>query len=659
MTSVPMIYPFTAVVGQDEARSALLLCAVNPRIGGVLLSGEKGTAKSTVVRGLAELFPGRVMRTLALGATEDRLVGGLDLEATLATGRPVLQPGLLSEVDGGVLYVDEVNLLDDHLVDLVINACAGTVRVEREGLTATLASRFVLVGTMNPEEGALRPQLLDRFGLCVEVHGEADPDTRAEIIRRRLDHDADPTGFARRWQDDQERQAAAIGRAQRIVDQIALNRTVTELIGSLCRHNHVAGHRADVVMAEATRAHAALAGRRTATEDDVLAISEMVLRHRRRDETPSDPPPPPEPPQQEQPENQQPNQPDQRPDQPGHDPSDDVENGSQDEDDAPPTSSQDDQQRDDHADPDDQTDQTNQQPNPGEQVAAVGDPFAIRPLEPGQDRLARRASGRRLRTRSKDRRGRYISARPTTVPDDLALDATLRAAAVHQRSRRADPSRPAMAVHVEPGDWRAKVRTGRSASCVILVVDASGSMGSRGRMTASKGAILSLLLDAYVKRDRVCLIGFRRDRAEVLVPVTSSVEVAQRGLAELPVGGRTPLAAGLVTACEVVRPLLLKDPGLRPLLVLVTDGRGNVGLDGKPNSRATDEALKVADEIGADRRLSWVVIDTEDPRGIQLSRANDIATALGGPCLRIDDLRADDLVNVVSQLDPTQPRKDR
>ncbi|WP_143483410.1 magnesium chelatase subunit D family protein [Cutibacterium avidum] len=653
-----MTYPFTAIVRQDETKLALLLCAVNPRIGGVVLSGEKGTAKSTVVRGLAELLPSQVMRTLALGATEDRLVGGLDLEATLTSGRPVLQPGLLSEVDGGVLYVDEVNLLDDHLVDLVIDACAGTFRVEREGLTATLASRFVLVGTMNPEEGALRPQLLDRFGLCVEVHGESDPDTRAEIIRRRLDHDADPSGFARRWQDDQERQAAAIGRAQRIVDQIALNRTVTELIGSLCRHNHVAGHRADIVMAEATRAHAALAGRGIATEDDVLAVSEMVLRHRRRDETPSAPTRPPEPQQQEQSEDQQPNQPDHQSDQPDRDPNDDVENRFQNEDAAPPPGSQDDQQRDDHADPDDQTDQTNQQPNPGEQVAAVGDPFAIRPLEPGQDRLARRASGRRLRTRSKDRRGRYISARPTTVPDDLALDATLRAAAVHQRSRRADPSRPAMAVHVEPGDWRAKVRTGRSASCVTLVVDASGSMGSRGRMTASKGAILSLLLDAYVKRDRVCLIGFRRDRAEVLVPVTSSVEVAQRGLAELPVGGRTPLAAGLVTACEVVRPLLLKDPGLRPLLVLVTDGRSNVGLDGKPNSRATDEALKVADEIGADRRLSWVVIDTEDPRGIRLSRARDIAAALDGPCLHIDDLRADDLVNVVCQLDPTAPRKD-
>ena len=650
-----MTYPFTAIVRQDETKLALLLCAVNPRIGGVVLSGEKGTAKSTVVRGLAELLPSQVMRTLALGATEDRLVGGLDLEATLTSGRPVLQPGLLSEVDGGVLYVDEVNLLDDHLVDLVIDACAGTFRVEREGLTATLASRFVLVGTMNPEEGALRPQLLDRFGLCVEVHGESDPDTRAEIIRRRLDHDADPSGFARRWQDDQERQAAAIGRAQRIVDQIALNRTVTELIGSLCRHNHVAGHRADIVMAEATRAHAALAGRGIATEDDVLAVSEMVLRHRRRDETPSAPTRPPEPQQQEQSEDQQPNQPDHQSDQPDRDPNDDVENRFQNEDAAPPPGSQDDQQPDDHTDPDNQTDQ----PNPGEQVAAVGDPFAVRPLEPGQDRLARRASGRRLHTRSKERRGRYISARSTTFPDDLALDATLRAAAVHQRSRRADPSRPAMAVHVEPGDWRAKVRTGRSASCVILVVDASGSMGSRGRMTASKGAILSLLLDAYVKRDRVCLIGFRRDRAEVLVPVTSSVEVAQRGLAELPVGGRTPLAAGLVTACEVVRPLLLKDPGLRPLLVLVTDGRGNVGLDGKPNSRATDEALKVADEIGADRRLSWVVIDTEDPRGIQLSRANDIAMALGGPCLRIDDLRADDLVNVVSQLDPTQPRKDR
>ena len=180
-------------------------------------------------------------------------------------------------------------------------------------------------------------------------------------------------------------------------------------------------------------------------------------------------------------------------------------------------------------------------------------------------------------------------------------------------------------------------------------------------MVASKGAVLSLLLDAYIKRDRVCLIGFRRDRAEVLVPVTSSVEVAQHGLAELPVGGRTPLSAGLIKACEVVRPLLLKDPGLRPLLILVTDGRGNVSLDGRPNSQATDEAIRVATKLGVDTRLSWVVIDTEDPRGIQLSRARDIATALGGPYLRIDDLRADDLVNVVSRLDPSHqsPRKDR
>ena len=666
-----MTYPFTAIVGQDETKLALLLCAVNPRIGGVVLSGEKGTAKSTVVRGLAELLSSHVMRTLALGTTEDRLVGGLDLEATLASGRPVLQPGLLSEVDGGVLYVDEVNLLDDHLVDLVIDACAGIVRVEREGLTATLASRFVLVGTMNPEEGALRPQLLDRFGLCVEVHGEADPQTRAEIMRRRLRYDADPTTFLAQWQHDQDRQAATIERARTMVDGVRLDEVVTELICSLCGHNHVAGHRADIVMAEATRAHAALADRGIATEDDVLAVSEMVLRHRRRDETPSDPPPPPQPQQQEPPDqpdspNPQPDEPD-PPDQPDQGSGDTVENESLNEGSATPPGSQDDQQPDDHTDPGDQTDgqdQSDRQPDsqdhqPGEQVAAVGDPFAVRPLEPGQDRLARRASGRRLRTRSKDRRGRYISARPTTVPDDLALDATLRAAAVHQKSRRADPNRPAMAVHVEPGDWRAKVRTGRSASCVIFVVDASGSMGSRGRMTASKGAVLSLLLDAYVKRDRVCLISFRRNQAEVLVPVTSSVEVAQRGLAELPIGGRTPLAAGLVKACEVVRPLLLKDPGLRPLLVLVTDGRGNVSLDGNPNARATDEAIRVAATIGTDPRLSWVVIDTEDPRGIQLSRASDIATALGGPCLRIDDLRADDLVNVVSQLDPTQPRKDR
>ena len=649
-----MTYPFAAIVGQEETKLALLMCAINPRISGVLLSGVKGTAKSTVVRGLAELLPDQVMRTLALGTTEDRLVGGLDLETTLASGRPALQPGLLSEVDGGVLYVDEVNLLDDHLVDLVIDACTGMVRVEREGLTVSLASRFVLVGTMNPEEGALRPQLLDRFGLCVEVHGETDPSVRAEIIRRRLDHDADPTRFLQHWQQDQDHQAAVIARAQRMVDGVRLDEVTTELISSLCRHNHVAGHRADIVLAETTRAHAALAGRGIATEDDVLAVSEMALRHRRRDETPSGPPPSPR--QQLDQHNQlkEPSQQSDPPDLPAppqrtdQGPNGAVENRSGSEDRATPYGTDGHSKHDHHSDPDNQSDT-----HSAEQTATIGEPFAVRLLEPNQDHLARHSTGRRLRTRSSDRRGRYISARPTTVPDDLALDVTLRAAAVHQKSRRADPNRPPMVVHIEPSDWHAKVRTRRSPSCVIFVVDASGSMGSRGRMTASKGAVLSLLLDAYVKRDRVCLIGFRRDRAEVLVPVTSSVEVAQRGLAELPTGGRTPLSAGLVKACEVVRPLLLKDPGLRPLLVLVTDGRGNVDLNGHPNSRATDEAIRVATEIGSDTRLSWVVIDTEDPRGIRLSRARNIATALGGPCLRIDDLRTDDLVNVVSHLDPS------
>lgn len=366
-----MTYPFTAVVGQDEARLALLLCAVNPRIGGVILSGEKGTAKSTVVRGLVELLPGHIMRTLALGTTEDRLVGGLDLEATLVAGRSVLQPGLLSEVDGGVLYIDEVNLLDDHLVDLVIDACAGTVRVEREGLTASLPSRFVLVGTMNPEEGALRPQLLDRFGLCIDVHGESDPAVRAEIIRRRLDHDADPAEFDHRWQSDQNRQAAVIERARHIVAGVRLDEVVTELISCLCRQNHVAGHRADIVMAEATRAHAALVGRGVATEDDVLTISEMVLRHRRRVETPSESPPP-----RNQHPDDQPDQPEQRPREPER-PDPDVEKWQAGESLATPPSSSGEQQPEYHDGPQNQRDDGQHDPRKqpsgsGEQVVAAG-----------------------------------------------------------------------------------------------------------------------------------------------------------------------------------------------------------------------------------------------------------------------------------------------
>ena len=647
---MPALFPFTAVVGQPQMRLALLLAAVDPAIGGVLIQGAKGTAKSTIVRSLAALLPSGRLRTLALGTTEDRLVGGLDLETTLTDGAPHFQPGLLAETDGGILYVDEVNLLDDHLVDLVLDAAAsGVVTIEREGFSRTQPARFALVGTMNPEEGALRPQLLDRFGLCVEVTGAWDVDERVEIMTRRLAFDADPTGFAASWAAAETRLASRLRQARAAVPGVVLGRGLSKQIAELAMDAQTAGHRAELVMGRAARAHAAWCGRSGVTRQDVDAVAELVLAHRRRHI-----PPPPQVPAEPSPGRQ-------------------GEATRQDEttrqgettqppptDPAPPPSSEP------HSEPSEPSEPPGPAGEPApDQVAGVGELFRVRPLDLAASRPGRSGSGRRTTTVSDNARGRYIRSRPTPQPVDLALDATLRAGAVHQRSRRrraaelGDPRRD-LAVIIEPGDWRRKVRIRQAGSLVVLCVDASGSMGARGRMTASKGAVLSLLLDAYVKRDQVSLVSFRGTGAQVLVEPTSSIETAERRLRELPVGGRTPLAAGLVQVSELLRRALLRDPALRPLVIVVTDGRGNVDLEGRVSRAASAEAVQVAGQLARDDRVTWVIVDTEPAGPMARGHSVELAAALGARRFAIEELRADDLVSVVRDLqDSGNSRKER
>ena len=641
---MPALFPFTAVVGQPQMRLALLLAAVDPAIGGVLIQGAKGTAKSTIVRSLAALLPSGRLRTLALGTTEDRLVGGLDLETTLTDGAPHFQPGLLAETDGGILYVDEVNLLDDHLVDLVLDAAAsGVVTIEREGFSRTQPARFALVGTMNPEEGALRPQLLDRFGLCVEVTGAWDVDERVEIMARRFAFDADPTGFAVSWAAAEAGLAGRLRQAREAVPGVLLGRGLSEQIAELAMDAQAAGHRAELVMGRAARAHAAWCGRSGVTRQDVDAVAELVLAHRRRHI-----PPPPQAPAEPSPGRQ----------------SEATRQGETTQppptDPGPPRSSE----------PPSELCEPSEPPGPAgepapDQVAGVGELFRVRPLDLAASRPGRSGSGRRTTTVSDDARGRYIRSRPTPQPVDLALDATLRAGAVHQRSRRqraaalGDPRRD-LAVIIEPGDWRRKVRIRQAGSLVVLCVDASGSMGARGRMAASKGAVLSLLLDAYVKRDQVSLVSFRGTGAQVLVEPTSSIETAERRLRELPVGGRTPLAAGLVRVSELLRRALLRDPALRPLVIVVTDGRGNVGLEGRVSRAASAEAVQVAGQLARDDRVTWVIVDTEPAGPMARGHSVELAAALGARRFAIEELRADDLVSVVRDLqDSGNSRKER
>ena len=287
-------FPFTAIVGQQRLQLALILTALSPEIGGVVIRGEKGTAKTTTVRALAPFLSGSLVN-LPLGATEDRVVGSIDVETVLTTGHAQFNPGLLSAADGGILYVDEINLLPDHLVDSVLDAAAtGRVVVERDGISYSATSRFVLVGTMNPEEGELRPQLLDRFGLAIDVTASKDPAVRAEIVARRLDFDADPESFVMRFATDDEALHARIDRARALLGDVELTPSILGQIATVCAAFDVDGMRADIVIARTARAHAAwrVAGDESAqpepgnpieiTAEDIKVAAEMALPHRRR-----------------------------------------------------------------------------------------------------------------------------------------------------------------------------------------------------------------------------------------------------------------------------------------------------------------------------------------------------------------------------------------
>jgi magnesium chelatase subunit D len=677
-------FPFSAVVGMDGLRLALVLNAVSPAIGGVLVRGEKGTAKSTMVRALAAVLPeveavagcrfscdpaapdpacpdgphepgaGALTRParlveLPVGASEDRLVGALDIERALTEGVKAYEPGLLAAAHRGVLYVDEVNLLHDHLVDLLLDAAAlGTCYVEREGVSVRHAARFLLVGTMNPEEGELRPQLLDRFGLTVEAAAPREPGLRAEVVRRRLAYDADPQGFAARWESAEAGLAQRIVTARRKLPAVALPDAALRQVASVCAAFGVDGLRADLVTARAAVAHAAWHGRPEVTADDVRAAARLALPHRRQrqpfdaprldeqqldralDEAIGDGP------GHDGPGHDGPGHDGPGHDGPGHegperDPDDRGPGGGRlaPGDPVPPAA--------DGGADGGTGDQARAAPaSPPAPAAQPGPVFQVKRLDvPG---LGTGAPGRRSRARTDP--GSVTGARiPRGRLTRIHLAATVAAAAPHQVSRgRTAPG----GLLLRRDDLREARREGREGNLVLFVVDASGSMAARARMGAVKGAVLSLLLDAYQRRDKVGMITFRGSGAHVTLPPTSSVEAAAARLAVLPAGGRTPLAAGLLRAHEVLRTERLRDPERRPLLVLVTDGRATGGAD--PVAAAHRAAALLA--TGG---VTCAVVDCESGP-VRLGLAAGLAQTLGGALLRLDELAAGPLAASVRAL---------
>lgn len=637
-------YPFSAIVGQEDLKLALLINAVSPEVGGVLVRGEKGTAKSTAVRALAKLLPPirvvagcpyscdpdalnpdcpagphpedapaetRPVRLVELpvGASTDRLAGTLDIEKALSEGRKSFEPGLLAAAHRGILYVDEVNLLSDHLVDLLLDVAAmGVNHVEREGVSVRHPSRFILVGTMNPEEGELRPQLLDRFGVTVDVTGSPDPAERVEVVRRRLHYEADATDFDMKWSVADVEIAHSVQAARDRLPGVRLADEDLLRISTLCAELGVDGLRGDIVTAKTARTLAAWEGRDEVELEDVRRAALLALSHRRR-RGPFE--------------------------QPGIDP-EELENAlSPDDDPNPPE---------DPGGPDtppSRDESANGQSSGGEtsesrvgsgekahSSAELFDPVRLQAREKGRGGPLGR------RSRVVGALGHPVGARESEGnPKDVALAATVRAAAAHQvRRGRVGPG-----LVMRAGDLRENVREGREGNLVLFLVDASGSMAARKRMSAVKGAVLSLLKDAYQRRDKVALISFRGHEAKILLHPTSSVELAAARLEDLPTGGRTPLAAGLETAAEVLQRERRRDRDRRPLLVLLTDGRTTAGPD--PRDAATSLWSLVSEAF---------VVDTEEGH-VRLEMAAEIAATLGAQCMRLEDLRAETLVRIIER----------
>lgn len=613
---IPFAYPISAVVGMDDVKTALECLLVNPSLRTVLICGEAGTAKSTVARAVAGISSKRLIECPS-GIADEQLLGGIDIEKAVKTGETEMEPGLLHRADGNILCVDDIDLMDVGVLTSLFDAVlTGRVRIERGPISVEYGCDTVLIATMNSGESGMSPHHMDRFSICVRADTQ-EPRGRAEIVRRNIDCSRNPRGFRDAYVAEEDLLRKGLEKAAGILPTVGIPDELVDLIGELCARIGAQGSRGDLAVAGCSRALAALDNRDRVLKKDVDEAALLCLTHRV-----DDVPPP-------QTSIEDDDRPEEAPAGSGSGEPRDAgppEDGSGTDGGSGSDSMPEDRPRNDGA-PEDAE----------ETVFGADEQFRVVDYIP-QDRTHRKGAGPRKGNRalveSGDGTGKCSRYRvPAGATRDIAFGATILAAAPHQRSR----GRNGSSLIIEKRDIREKVRRRRSGCTLLFLVDASGSLGVKRRMTTVKGTVMSMLRDSYIKRDRVGLMAFRRDSAEMILPPTRSVEYGYRMLEDLPTGGRTPLGEALVQAGSFMTAYSRCNRGEQCFIVLVTDGRANVPLEA---GRDVNEEIRSLAEGLTIPGVRWIVVDA----GARYPRFDDaevLAADLGAGYFRLDDMNAD------------------
>ncbi len=622
----PTYYPFSAIYGMHQAKKALMCAMANPGIKAVLIRGPSGTGKTLVARSLGHIT-GKTIVNVPLNVTDEQLFGCLDIETAVKEGRICLQEGLLNRADGNILYMDDINLFEHRIITGVIDAVLSRkVRIERENMSTSYDVDTVLIATMNNSDAYLSPSILDHFDICVNIDSESDETGRTEILLRGLEYDADPDAFVEKYREQDQEIHDRIVNASSIVEEHMPDENLRRTIAEVCNKMGIDGHRGDLTATNVAITLAAMDGRTDVNEDDIVEASVLCLNHRVKTvrgrrvdkqqklarstvgfntESPA---------------------------------ITKLPHESIKKDDVAPT----DAVLDAETGPSDNKGESRLGSKEAEDVITkIGETFKT--IDLFEDTEAGRrgqssARGKRFQQKSGDRAGRYIGSRMTEEKNpDLAFDATVRASAPYQIKRHQEKDTD-MAVIIEKSDMREKIRETRSSSTFLFAVDTSGSLIIRNRMVAVKGAILSLLKEHYVKKDRVGFLTFNEKAITMLLQPSREVEVIYKLLDDLAIGRRTPLSGALQYINDYMSMYVKKRPNDDCYVVLVTDGEANVPLD--PNDEKTDplkEALEIAGKINLPT-VKWIVIDTEK-RYDTVHHSKEFADALHARYYTLDDLR--------------------